>query len=116
MEHIICKKEKEINEISVGIAEIKGDVKTLNTRINGSMEKIASHMTEGEGYRRLIIGTALSLVLTILGGVTATWVITSQLGYTMGQFANQIKVNTGRLDKVEAFHEHLTKQQAGIRV
>ena len=99
---IICKQEDKINEIAVNIAEVNGCLKNLDTRINGSMDRIAHHMTEGEGYRKLIIGTAVSLILSILGGVSTTWIVTSQLGYTMGRFANQIEVNTKRLDKAEA--------------
>ena len=102
---VICKQEDKINEIAVNIAEIKGDVKSLDQRINGSMDKIASHLTEGEGYRKLIIGTAVSLILAILGGVSTTWIVTSQLGYTMGKYAQQIEVNTKRIDKSEAFHD-----------
>ena len=108
---VICKQEDKINQISVDIAEVNGCIKNLDTRINGSMDRIANHMNEGEGYRKLIIGTAVSLILAILGGVSTTWIVTSQLGYTMGRFANQIEVNTKRLDKAEAIHE-----RSGVRV
>jgi hypothetical protein len=100
-----CRYEPKITEMGENIIEVKGKVDTLNVRINGALEKIATHMTEGEGYRKLIIGTAITLVLSIIGGVGTTWVVTSQLGFTMGKFANQIQVNTGRLDKIEAYHE-----------
>lgn len=116
VEHIICKKEKEISDIAIGIVEIKGDVKHLNTRINGSMDKIALHVADGDKYRRLIIGTAISLVLTIIGGISTTWLITSQLGYTLGKYANQIEMDATRLNKIEEFHVQLTKQQHQVRV
>lgn len=94
---IICKQEKEIKDMSLGITEIKGDVKLLNNRINGSMEKIASHMQEGEGYRRLLITTAVSLVLAIIGGA----VTAGSICYNLGQYTQQIAVNTKRLEVIE---------------
>ena len=108
---IICKQEDNIKTLVVDVAEIKGDVKNLDVRINGSMDKIACHLTEGEGYRKLIIGTAVSLALSILGGVLTTWIVTSQLGYTMGKFANQIEVNTKLLDIDEEIHRETVIQK-----
>ena len=93
-EIIICKQEDNIRLIVVGISDMRGEVNLLNNRINGSMDKIAAHVEEGVGYRKLILGTALSLIMAILGGIVTTWIVTSQLGYTMGQFAKQIQVNT----------------------
>lgn len=98
---IICKQEEKINEISENVIETKGEIKSLNLRINGALEKIANHMTEGEGYRRLIVGTAISLVLSILGGIVT--VVT--LAYHLGAYTRQISVNTERLNIVEQDHK-----------
>ena len=76
---------------------IKGDVKVLSTRINGSLDKIGSFMESGLWYRRLIITTAVSLVLTILGGIFTA----SSISYYVGGTFKQVQINTKRLDLLE---------------
>ena len=99
--------DNNVSSLRVDIAGVKGDIKNLDTRINGSLEKISSHITEGTWYRRLIIGTALSLVTTIIGGIYTA----SQISFSLCQYANQIEVNTGKLHELERMtHERLPRQ------
>lgn len=102
VEHIICNKEKDIQAISIDVSEVKGDVKALGIRINGSLDKIATHIMEGDNWRKLIVGTAISLILAIIGGVSTTWIVTSNLSFNLGTYAKQIMVNTERLSNIEA--------------
>ncbi len=108
---IICKQEEKINEMSLNVTEIKGDVKNLHLRINGSLEKMAIHVEDSTYWRRFIVGVAISLVVSILGGTAALY----QLSYSLGEYTRQIKVNTVRLDKVEAFHEDISRKN-GLRM
>lgn len=101
-ETIICKQEDKINTIATSVTETNGEIKSLNLRINGALEKIAAHMTEGEGYRKLIVGTAISLVLSILGGI----VTVATLSYHLGSYTRQIAVNTDRLNEIESDHKN----------
>jgi hypothetical protein len=94
---IICKQEEKINDIFIDITEINGSLKALNLRINGVLDKIATHMVEGESYRRLIVGTAVSLVIAILGGIGTAGTI----AYNLGQYTQQILTNSERLRKLE---------------
>ena len=102
---IICTQEDKINEMHTDVVEIKGDVKKLDLRINGSLEKISDHITEGRSWRQLIVGIAVSLVLTILGGIYTAFTIS----YNLGNYTKQIAVNTNRLDVIEEEHREWVK-------
>ena len=91
-----CIHEDDFKKMAVEVAEIKGDVKLLNSRINGSLEKIASHMEEGVWYRRLVIGTAISLVLSIMGGIYTA----SSISATLGRYMERVDINTERWSKL----------------
>jgi hypothetical protein len=92
-----CKFEEKIIETAEGVIRIEGDVKNLNTRINGSLEKIAAHVEEGTWYRRLIITIGIGLITTVIGGIyTAT-----TISYNLGQYSRQITINTEKLHDME---------------
>jgi hypothetical protein len=91
-----CIHEDDFKKMAVEVAEIKGDVKLLNARINGSLEKIASHMEEGIWYRRLVIGTAVSLILSIMGGIYTA----STISATLGRYMERVDINTERWRKL----------------
>ena len=87
MEEHFCLHETEFKQLAVDVAEIKGNLKTLDIRINGSLEKINAFMESGKMWRMAILGMAL----TIVG-----WV------FLAGSAWKQIEINTNRLNKLEA--------------
>ena len=92
-----CRFEDKILGTSEGVIRIEGDVKQLNTRINGALDKIASHVEEGTWYRRLILTVGIGLITTVLGGIYTA----ATISYNLGQYSKQISVNTIRLDRIE---------------
>jgi hypothetical protein len=99
---IICKQEEKIHNISDTIIRVEGKVEKLDLRINGSLEKIGEHIADGSWYRKLIITTAISLVLSVIGGIFTA----AMIAYRLGQYTNQIAINTGRLTNLESkIHE-----------
>lgn len=100
---IICKQEDKINEMSEGIVRVEGTISKLDMRINGSMDKIARHMQEGDWYRKLVIGTAISLALSIFGGIITTLTVSSSIAYQVGQYAKEITVNTSKIENIENY-------------
>ena len=108
---IICKQEAKINEIWDCVTEQRGETKALNLRINGSLDKMAVHVEDSTYWRRFIMATAISLVISILGGAAALF----SLSYNLGEYTRQIKVNTQRLDVMETFHQRLQDgHQTGV--
>jgi hypothetical protein len=97
---IICKQEKKIQDMSDGIIRIEGSISKLDLRINGTLEKMANHVEASEFWRRFIMTTAVSLVISIIGGAFALW----QLAYNLGQYTKQITVNTDRFNIIEEEH------------
>ncbi len=68
---------KEHTQVISALAEIKSDIKAvrndlqlLNKRVNGSFERMAKHIEEGEYWRRRI--TAHEIKMKVL-----TWIFTS---------------------------------------
>jgi hypothetical protein len=102
---IICKQEEKINDISDAVHRTEGAVERLDLRINGTLEKMAVHVEDSTYWRRFIMGVAISLVVSIVGGATALF----SLSYNLGEYTRQIKVNTDRLDKIEYFHDSLQR-------
>ena len=100
---IICKQEDKINDMSDAVHRTEAAVQRLDMRINGSIEKMSTHVEDSTYWRRFIMGTAISLVLSIIGGMCALF----SLSYNLGQYTKQISVNTVRLDKIENVHERL---------
>jgi len=109
---IICKQEEKIHQIWDEVSELRGEAKALNLRINGSLDKMAIHVEESAYWRRFVVGVAISLVISLLGGAAALFT----LSYSLGEFTRQIKVNTGRLDVIETFHQRLNDEyQSGVQ-
>ena len=97
---IICKQEEKIINMSEGIIRIEGSIEKLDLRINGSLEKMANHVEASDFWRRFIMTTAISLIISIIGGAYALWTLT----YNLGQYTKQIQVNTERLSVIEEEH------------
>jgi PIN domain nuclease of toxin-antitoxin system len=123
---IICKQENKIVDMSDGIIRIEGRIEKLDLRINGTLEKMANHVEDSEFWRRFIMGTAVSLVISILSGAYALWFLT----YNIGQYTKQIQMdaayisemreqelqaqairssNTARIQNLEEYHRNNNK-------
>jgi len=97
---IICKQESKIIGMSEGIIRIEGSIERLDVRINGTLEKMANHVEASSFWRNFIMTTAISLIISILGGAYALWTLT----YNLGQYTKQIQINTERLGIIERDH------------
>lgn len=97
---VICKQEENIVSIKDAIHRTESAIIKLDMRINGSLEKMSIHIEDSIYWRRFIVGVAVSLVLSIVGGA---WALFS-LSYNLGTYTKQIVVNTGRLDNLEEIH------------
>ena len=86
-------------EVGVEIAELRGDIKALNVRINGSLDKMATFMESGIWWRRAIIGVVFTIILQATGGL----IVATRLAESYGQNHRQIDVNSGRLDVIESY-------------
>jgi len=92
-----CIFKEKIGNASESVIEIKGDIKNLSLRINGSLEKISSFMDSGIWWRRTIVALSFSLVLSI-GSAVYTF---ATLAQNYGRNERQIEVNSHRLDIIE---------------
>lgn len=92
-----CRLEEAVMQASKDIVELRGEVKTLNVRINGSLDKISNFMESGIWWRRTIVGVVITVLLQATGG----FVVATQLAESFGQNKRQIDVNTHRLDVLE---------------
>jgi uncharacterized membrane protein (Fun14 family) len=100
---LICKQEDKINAIFDAIHRTEASVERLDMRINGTLEKMSGHVEDSVYWRRFIMGVAVSLVLSIIGGCVALF----SLSYNLGQYTRQITINTDRLDEMEKEHKEL---------
>jgi hypothetical protein len=107
---IICKQEGKIDTICDTLHRVDTSISKLDMRINGSLDKMAIHVEDSIYWRRFIMGVAISLVVSIVGGATALF----SLSYNLGQYTKMIQVNTGRLDKIEGFHERLQNGESRV--
>jgi hypothetical protein len=105
-EHIICAKEKEIGIISDSVIRTEGALERLDLRINGTLEKMATHIEDSTYWRRFIVGVAISLVISILGFAATSWAIS----YNLGQYAEKIISVTKQSEENEIdLRKHLEK-------
>jgi len=100
---IICKQEENINDISESVVRIEGAISRLDLRINGSLDKMSTHVEDSTYWRRFIVGIGVSLVISIIGGATALF----NLSYNLGEYTRQITINTKRLDIIETNHQRV---------
>lgn len=107
---IICKQEHKIDRMSDSVIRTEGALEKLDLRINGTLEKMAVHVEDSTYWRRFIMGVAVSLVVTILGGITTVGIVT----YNLGEYTRQIKINTERLSKIEAI-QHIHEKKGEIK-
>ena len=90
-----CMFKDKIIKTSEDVSEMKGDIKALSVRINGSLEKISSFMETGFKWRMTILALSVTILLSVCGVI-----------YTFGTNQRQIEINTQRLDIIEQ-QQHL---------
>jgi putative NADH-flavin reductase len=100
---IICKQEDKIDKIFDSIHRTESAVDKLDMRLLNSLDKMSVHVEDSIYWRRFIVGVAISLVLSIVGGSVALF----SLSYNLGTYTRQIVVNTDRLDQIEKEHRLL---------
>ena len=99
--NVICKQEDKINLICDTMIRTEGRLEKLDLRINGSLEKMAVHFEDSTYWRRFIMGVAVSLVVSIMGGILTVALV----AYNLGEYTRQIKTNTVRIDVIEDCHK-----------
>ena len=92
-----CIFKDKIIKTSEDVTEVKGDIKALSVRINGSLEKISYFMDSGIWWRRTIVGLSITMLLSV-GSAIYTFAV---LANHYGANERQIEVNTKRLDIIE---------------
>ena len=102
---IICKQEDRVTNMYESMIRTEGTIDRLDARINGTLEKMALHVEDSDYWRRFIVGTAVGLVISILGGI----VTISSIAYNLGEYTKQIRVNTDRLEHIEGIDAELAK-------
>lgn len=85
-----CHYEDKIMEIREDVIEVKGDVKHLNARINGALDKITSHIEEGEFWRGLVAKIGITLIIAVIGWIFTAGAIT----FHLGKVIKQVEINT----------------------
>ena len=60
---VVCDMHGELVK---DIAVIKNTVEHLDKRINGSLDKVASHIEDGYVWRRVIVGVAITLIIQVI--------------------------------------------------
>jgi hypothetical protein len=71
---------------------------------------MASHVEDSDYWRRFIVGTAVGLIVSILGGI----VTITTIAYNLGEYTKQIKINTERLAYIENIDADLAKTMLGL--
>jgi hypothetical protein len=105
---IICKQEDKINDMSDAVHRTEAAIGRLDMRINGTLEKMSTHVEDSTYWRRFIVGVAISLVISILGGACALF----NLSYSLGTYTRQITIDTERLAVIE--QEHRDHANVGV--
>ena len=103
----ISELEKREDRFAEDISIIKGDIKNLNTRINGSLDKMLSFMESGKNWRRVVVLIALALFAQIC--TIAYTVLAFNKTYGMNQ--RQIEINTKRLDVLEIDNKKIQEEK-----
>jgi hypothetical protein len=98
---VICKYEDSIKSLYETGIRTEASIKALDLRINGTLEKMTEHVNDSAWWRNFIMGTAITMVLSLLGWIVTAWITTSSLSYNLGQYSKQIQINTGRLSLIE---------------
>jgi len=99
--YVVCKQEDSIRTISDTMIRTESKIEKLDMRLNGAFEKMAVHVEDSTYWRRFIVGTAISLVIAILGGI----ITAATIAYNLGQYTRQITVNTIRIAEIEEDHK-----------
>ena len=97
---IVCKQEDSIKVIEKAALKTESLITALDLRINGTLEKMTTHVADSTYWRRFIMGVAISLVMSMLGGAIALF----SLSYNLGLYTKQILINTTRIDLIEEVH------------
>ena len=83
---IICCQEDDIKELRKELSNLAKD-----------MSMVSVWIEQSKSYRKLVVGTAISLAISILGGIYTA----GQITFYLGQYANQIKIDTERISQME---------------
>ena len=75
------------------ISEIKTTVGRLDSRVNGSIDKIENHLASGQAWRFAIVGTMLTIALQVI-----------TFAYLWGCLTKQVTINTDRITQIEELH------------
>jgi hypothetical protein len=89
-----CVHEDEFKQLAVDVTAIRGTLSNLDLRINGSLDKMKSHMEAGRLWRMTTAGLVVSFLLS---GIV--WV------FYAGSLAKQVQVNTQRWDRLLEQHK-----------
>ena len=90
-----CKYEEDIGYI-------KGTLKSLDIRINGSMDKIAHHIKQGSLWRISIVGVVFAGILQVVS-----------FAYLFGMLTSTVNHNKVVVDKYIEKHA-LQNQKKGV--
>ena len=97
-----CRYEIKIIEMAEDIAETKESVKSLDRRINGSMDKIADHIAQGFYWRLAIGGVIGSFVIQVII-VASIW----------GSISKTVEINERMLSKITEDIDEIEKELHG---
>lgn len=90
-------------EIATMKTAIQGDIKRLDTRINGSLNKISEFMESGKAWRVAIASIAVTVLLQVIGGI-----------FVFGGLYKQVNINDQRLNTMEQVYRQEHYQQKGV--
>lgn len=76
-----CKFEEDIGYI-------KGTLKSLDIRVNGSLDVMQDHVRQGEKWRQAIIGIVIAGIVQIVG-----------FAYLFGTLTERVNKNSGAIEK-----------------
>jgi len=77
-----CKYEEDIGYI-------KATLKSLDTRVNGSMDKVKRHIEQGAKWRVAIVGIIFAGIVQVVS-----------FAYLFGQMCAIVKINSKMIDEV----------------
>jgi len=80
------------------VSFIKAKLVSLDERINGSLEAISKHISEGKGWRTTIASITVAMIVQII-----------IFANIFGALCKQVEINTVRLDAVEVIHPRTIK-------
>jgi len=92
------ERRRNYPDILIKISELGKDIKAVDARINGSIDKIETHIKHGEAWRFAIVGIA-GLFLIQLFVLAAMW----------GRVCKTVETNTIKVEALELIHPRITQ-------